>query len=78
MIEKFIALLTSQDTAQQLTERIKGNPRTTALAVVCAALFGCAKGLSDAGFVIASGLAGGVAALVAVVALLFASDGKQK
>lgn len=74
MFGKLFSILSSRDSQAELLDRIRGNPRTTFCAVLCAGAWGAAKGLEDAGYVIASGLCYGAGAVVAIVALLLALD----
>lgn len=78
IIQKLIALISSRETKEQLTARMRDNPRTTAVGVVCLALFGAAGSLYDSGYLIAGGLVAGVAAFVSCITLLFAGDAGPK
>jgi hypothetical protein len=74
MIEKILAIITSRETQETLAERIRSNPKTSIVAVVCMGGWGGAATLMSTGFVIAGGLLFGATSLIAAVTLLVAGD----
>ena len=74
MIQKLIAIIMSKQTQEEIVERIRGNPKTSLVALAVGSGFGATAWLVSGGYVIAGGLVAGATSLVAVAALLLAGD----
>lgn len=78
MIKKLFEIVGSRDTLASLLEKLRANPKTAWVAIVVAFLGGGAMTLYDSGYLLAAGLVGGVASLVAVVALVTGAKNEAK
>lgn len=73
-VHKVIEVITSRATQEELAERIRSNPKTSIVALLCLGGWGGAATLMSSGFVIAGGTLFGLSSAMAAIALLLAGD----